>query len=94
MRNTHPGKTAKVIRNVVKNFDTKPPVSTSSPVDTPNAINVITPSPIHNSANKVPVVKTNPPAVPFMNVPLKLAFKTSAFKNHYNIHRYSNVLMF
>lgn len=88
MRNTHPGKTARVIKNVVKNFDTKPSVSmATSPVDTPNAIKVITPSPIHNSANKPPVVKTNPPAVPFMNVPLKLAFKTSAFKNHYNIHR-------
>lgn len=85
MRNTHPGKTAKVIKNVIKNLDLKPPsLPASSPVDTPNAIKVITPSPIHNTAAKT---KNEPPPVPFMNVPLKLAFKTSAFKNHYNIHR-------
>lgn len=71
MRNSHPGKTAKAI----KNLEVK-----ASPVDTPNAIKVITPN-----TNKKAETKITPP--PFMNVPLKLAFKTSAFKNHYNIHR-------
>lgn len=75
MRNTHPGKTAKVIKNNVN--------AAAPPVDTPNAIKVITPSPI--AINKT--TATTSVVKPFMNVPLKLAFKTSAFKNHYNIHR-------
>lgn len=80
MRNTHPGKTAKPVQNILKSLDLKP--TTSHPVDTPNAIKVITASP---SLNKM--AKTENSTASFVNVPLKLAFKTSAFKNNYNIHR-------
>lgn len=84
MRNTHPGKTAKPIKNVIKPLNLK--TAGQCPVDNPNAIKVITASPAYNASNSTTLRKENT-RVPFINAPLKLAFKTSAFKNHYNIHR-------
>lgn len=92
MRNTHPGKAAKVIKTETKKVNLKPPEVSSCPVDTPNAITVITASPAYKAVNKTTTIKSESASVPFMNVPLKLAFKTSAFKNNYNIHRYILIL--
>ncbi|EEZ98857.1 zinc finger protein 624 [Tribolium castaneum] len=77
VKNTHPGKKAEPVTTTVKQLLVKP----NKPVDNPNAINVITASP----ACKTKPVNNRTGTV--INGPLKLAFKTSAFKNNYNIHR-------
>lgn len=80
MKNTHPGKKVPPI----KSTQSKALVKKSTPefADNPNAINVIKAPPCDNNASKKPESK-----VSVINAPLKLAFKTSAFKSYYNIHR-------
>ena len=83
MRNSHPGNMA------FSEMETKKSENTSEKVliiDKPNAVNVITTSPAIMSNKSTEVNHT--PQVQVINAPLKLAFKTSAFKNNYNIHRY------
>ncbi|XP_044257960.1 zinc finger protein 2-like [Tribolium madens] len=77
VKNTHPGKKAEPVTATVKQLLVKP----SKPIDNPNAINVITASPACKTKS------TNNRTGTVINGPLKLAFKTSAFKNNYNIHR-------
>ncbi|XP_022905302.1 zinc finger protein 260-like [Onthophagus taurus] len=76
IRNSHPGK---------KLPSEKTSINKSKPqskiIDTPNAINVITSS--KSTSSSKDCIKT-PPVI---NGPFKLAFKTSAFKNTYNIQR-------
>lgn len=76
MKNTHPGMKVAPIKNPLPKQTPKSVVQKQI-VDTPNAIHVI----------KSPPEKTKETKVPVINGPLKLAFKTSAFKNNYNIHR-------
>lgn len=85
MKNTHPGKKGEVIKNVVKPPDLPP----KKPVDNPNAINVITASPAFtkSKADAVPPVKSDSRTGTVINGPIKLAFKTPAFKSNYNINR-------
>ncbi|XP_018572363.1 zinc finger protein 2 [Anoplophora glabripennis] len=85
MKNTHPGKKGEVIKNVVKPPDLPP----KKPVDNPNAINVITASPAFtkSKAEAVPPVKSDSRTGTVINGPIKLAFKTPAFKSNYNINR-------
>lgn len=80
VKNTHPGKKAEPVTATVKQLLIKPP----KPVDNPNAINVITASPACRSKT---INVTNNRTGTVINGPLKLAFKTSAFKNNYNIRR-------
>ncbi|KAG5875965.1 hypothetical protein JTB14_034386 [Gonioctena quinquepunctata] len=102
MKNAHPGKKGEVIKNVVS-----PPSDNTcteikkTPIDNPNAINVITTaSPAFASSSKAevqavvlpPFVKSDcrageQTATGVINGPIKLAFKTSAFKSSYNINR-------
>ncbi|KAJ8933735.1 hypothetical protein NQ314_013828 [Rhamnusium bicolor] len=85
MKNTHPGKKGEVIKNVVKPPDLPP----KKPVDNPNAINVITASPAFtkSKAEAVSPVKSDSRTGTVINGPIKLAFKTPAFKSNYNINR-------
>lgn len=86
MRNTHPGERVDPIKNPIKSLlkQVKP-----TPTDNPNAINVITASPARSvSSTAIPTLKKSSNLnVPFANPPLKLAFKTSSFKNNFNLNR-------
>lgn len=84
MRNTHPGKNVLPIKNEITKLSKSVPISISTSVaDNPNAINVITKS----LDSQLPKETEPTRHIPVINGPLKLAFKTSAFKNCYNIHR-------
>jgi uncharacterized Zn-finger protein len=83
VKNTHPGKKVETVTATVKQLLVKPP---SKPIDNPNAINVITASPACKN-REVGGKKANSRTGTVINGPLKLAFKTSAFKNNYNINR-------
>ncbi|RZC40966.1 zinc finger protein 708-like [Asbolus verrucosus] len=83
VKNTHPGKKAEPVTATVKQLLVKP----TKPIDNPNAINVITASPACKNRNDALINKSNSRTGTVINGPLKLAFKTSAFKNSYNIHR-------
>ncbi|KAF5306491.1 hypothetical protein FQR65_LT07319 [Abscondita terminalis] len=80
IRNSHPGKKAKPITKVIKD-NTSKEISSKVVVENPNAIKVIT----SRSACPSPITKTEHNKQPVINAPVKLAFKTTAFKNHYNI---------
>ncbi|KAI4457784.1 finger putative transcription factor family-related [Holotrichia oblita] len=82
LRNTHPGKKATYTQKIVKAPLTKP-----SLVENPNAIKVITPSPTCNIIKKQEPVERDQRTVPVINGPIKLASKTNAFKDCYNINR-------
>lgn len=90
VRTSHPGKSAIPVKKCVRSELLKLKKKTKSLseqqplVDNPNAINVITVSPACILKPEAPTI-TKPVSV--INAPLKLAFKTPAFKNHYNIHR-------
>lgn len=83
LRNTHPGKKATYTQKTVK-----APLSKPSLVENPNAIKVITPSPTCNIIKKQEQDKRDQRTVPVINGPIKLASKTTAFKDCYNINRY------
>lgn len=91
IRTSHPGKGAVPLKKCVRSElaklkkQTKPLTEQQPLVDNPNAINVITASPACTSKPESNVVIKSASVI---NAPLKLAFKTSAFKSHYNIHRY------
>ncbi|XP_072380009.1 uncharacterized protein [Diabrotica undecimpunctata] len=130
MKNTHPGKKAHVIKNIITprcntentatvttkttTIDSNRNISSSKkdsqvPVDNPNAINVITTasvacSSIKTNKKETEAVKPLPSAAKsdsragttggttstttsVINGPIKLAFKTPAFKSYYNINR-------
>ncbi|KAL3279458.1 hypothetical protein HHI36_016969 [Cryptolaemus montrouzieri] len=80
IRNAHPDKKAEII----KNFSKLPKFVMKPVVDNPNAIKVITASPIAKKDENNKVVSTSRICI---NGPLKLALKTSAFKRNYNINR-------
>lgn len=94
MKNTHPGKRGVVIRNAVKAPDPSPPIKHTAD-NPPNAINVITASPAFVGKRKAepaaavapPVVRSDSRTGTVINGPIKLAFKTPAFKSNYNINR-------
>lgn len=77
MKNTHPGMKVPPVKNPQVKHNVPKLTVQRRIVDTPNAINVI----------KALPDKAKEPKVPVINAPLKLAFKTSAFKSNYNIHR-------
>ncbi|GJQ68883.1 hypothetical protein Trydic_g6078 [Trypoxylus dichotomus] len=81
LRNTHPGKKASYTQKIVK-----APLPKPSVVERPNAIKVITPSPACN-IKKQEVIERDQRTVPVINGPIKLASKTTAFKDCYNINR-------
>ncbi|XP_060523969.1 zinc finger and BTB domain-containing protein 49-like [Cylas formicarius] len=94
IKNTHPGKKGEIIKKVLNPPD--PPVKKSVVVDNPNAIHVITASPACLKSKAAPVALSPEPSVKsvdsrrvgsVINGPIKLAFKTPAFKSHYNITR-------
>lgn len=79
MKNAHPGeKVAPITKTKPNKNQTE---ETQHIVENPNAIKVITTSPVTEQV-LLPMHKTS-----VINAPLKLAFKTSAFKNFYNIQR-------
>lgn len=81
-RNAHPDKEPEIIKR-----DSKPPDKhKEAVVDNPNAINVIISSPMTKKNEEANDKATSMPRT-CMNGPLKLAFKTSAFKKNYNINR-------
>ncbi|XP_066245059.1 zinc finger protein 723-like isoform X1 [Euwallacea similis] len=94
MKNTHPGKKGDIIKNAVHVADAP---KKSAFVDNPNAVNVITASPALTSkcrADPAAVPIQQPPTIStdsrpagstVINGPIKLAFKTPAFKSNYNI---------
>lgn len=85
LRNTHPGKKASYTQRTVKVSLAKPAI-----IESPNAIKVITPSPTCNVVKKMELIEKeerDKRTVPVINGPIKLASKTSAFKDCYNIHR-------
>lgn len=87
IKNTHPGRKATLIKKpAAKRVRINKPPQTETPTENPNAIKVITASPTCLPAvTKEEPILSKP--VPVINAPLKLAFKTTAFKSHYNIHR-------
>lgn len=87
-RNAHPDEKPEIIKRDVQSSDKLE----MAVVDNPNAINVITTSSI---SRKIEDVNDKPNYLPrtCMNGPLKLAFKTSAFKKNYNINRYNIMLV-
>lgn len=79
VQNSHPGNKVPHIKRKVKVHKEAPIIlPATNVVDNPNAIKVITSS--VSQENKKEEKK-------HINAPLKLAFKTSAFKSCYNIHR-------
>lgn len=80
IRNSHPGKKAKPLTKIKEN--TSKESDSQVVVDNPNAIKVITASPVCPSSIIKSVQTRQSPVV---NAPIKLAFKTTAFKDHYNI---------
>lgn len=83
LKNTHPGKKGEVIKNIVN----KPTVvHRIRPVDNPNAVNVIKSPPGFTRKLENPPVKIDSRPSTVINGPIKLAFKTPAFKNNYNIN--------
>lgn len=81
IRNSHPGKKAKLIKKPAE--ETTPKESEPEVLEeNPNAINVIT-SP-QTSSSSIARLEPNK-QMPVINAPVKLAFKTMAFKSHYNI---------
>lgn len=82
LRNTHPGKKATYTQKIVET-----PVAKPSVVENPNAIKVITPSPSCNMIKKQERIEQDHRTVPVINGPIKLASKTNAFKDCYNINR-------
>ncbi|KAK9879184.1 hypothetical protein WA026_004032 [Henosepilachna vigintioctopunctata] len=84
IKTAHPDKKPEIIKNILEISEN----SGKPVVDNPNAINVITASPMAKQHN------TNTESIPLtrtcINGPLKLAFKTSAFKRNYNINRECN----
>lgn len=95
MKNTHPGKKGDIIKNAMKVSELP---KKSIVIDNPNAVNVITASPAITKckADTVVVPLQQPTAIStdsrpsgsVINGPIKLAFKTPAFKSNYNITRY------
>lgn len=63
------------------------------PVDNPNAVNVIKSPPSYTRRKAEPPVsnKSDTRSSTVISGPIKLAFKTPAFKNNYNIQRYVSV---
>ncbi|CAG9765236.1 unnamed protein product [Ceutorhynchus assimilis] len=91
MKNTHPGKKGDIIKNPLKVSEIPKKLVV---IDNPNAVNVITASPaLTTKCNAVTVVQQptistdSRPTGSVINGPIKLAFKTPAFKSHYNITR-------
>lgn len=92
MKNTHPGKKGEIIRNPLPVSDLP---KKSVVIDNPNAVNVITASPALTKGRADPTaVPVQPPSTistdsrptgSVINAPIKLAFKTPAFKSNYNI---------
>ncbi|KAF5299196.1 hypothetical protein FQA39_LY02369 [Lamprigera yunnana] len=81
IRNSHPGKKAKPVTKAKEQH--KKELNSQVPTENPNAIKVITASPVSTSTS---VIKSEPnKQPPVINAPVKLAFKTTAFKNNYNI---------
>ncbi|KAB0800860.1 hypothetical protein PPYR_06599 [Photinus pyralis] len=81
IRNSHPGKKASLIKKPTKKSIPKefePEVLEENP----NAIKVITSPP--TSSPSIEKLEPNK-QIPVINAPVKLAFKTMAFKSHYNI---------
>ncbi|XP_044761403.1 zinc finger protein 708-like [Coccinella septempunctata] len=81
-KNAHPDKKPEIIKREVEPRDKL----RNTVIDNPNAINVITSSPM-TKKNDDMIEKISSIPRTCMNGPLKLAFKTSAFKKNYNINR-------
>ncbi|CAH0558661.1 unnamed protein product [Brassicogethes aeneus] len=81
IKNIHPGKKAKII-------EIKTSVSSEEPMENPNAIKVITASPVFTKPTyEISTQKMGIRNSSVINGPPKLAFKTPAFKTNYNINR-------
>lgn len=91
MKNTHPGKRAEIIQTPQPVSELTPTTANPSVVvDNPNAVKVITAPTVITKrlAEGATALSTDsrPPGCG-VNGPIKLAFKTPAFKSNYNITR-------